>query len=98
MSKHYRCSTRICRKRVAFKKGQTIGVCPKCHNDTLRRDKSHENESRRLGCTCDATHHKHRKGSYIYCTYYTGPLTDNDYQEFQDSIIKQSRGLKNVNR
>ena len=92
MSLHYRCSTAKCRKRVALKKGQVLGACPKCGNDTLRRDRAHEKESRRNGCDCDATHHKHRKGSFIFCTYYTGPLTDQDYQEFHDQIIKQSRG------
>lgn len=94
MSNHYRCSTRICRKRVSLKKGQVLGACPKCGNDTLRRDKAHENESRRNRCNCDAVHHAHRKGSFIYCKYYTGPLTDEDYQYFHDQIIRQSRGPK----
>ena len=92
MSKHYRCSTRSCSKRVALTKDKVLGVCPKCGNDTLRRDKAHEQESKAKGCNCDATHHKHRKGSYIFCTYYTGTLTDSDYQNFYDAIVTQSRG------
>jgi len=91
MSEQYRCSTRICRKRVSLKTGQVLGACPKCGNDTLRRDKAHERETKAKGCNCDATHHKHRKGSYIFCTYYTKPLTNEDYQQFQDLVIKQSR-------
>lgn len=82
MSRHYRCSKASCRKRVAIKGMRLAPKCPSCGNDTLRRDRSHEKEGKANKCNCDASHYPHKKGSLVFCKFYQGVITDQDYENF----------------